>query len=127
MKNIKLNYKKIASQITSIHEIAKKGSWIPYYDEELDEFYMAPESIDGKYFLQEIGKEFLVYVDEKSNVGGVFIEYFQNNLSSHDAKFKPFKKIVKEGKKFNKENTTILLSTIESALLEAILPKIQTA
>jgi len=123
MKDIKLNYKKIAEQIKSIHLIAREKKWIPYYDKELDSFYFTPNTIDSKYFLQAIGEELLVYVDEDSNIGGIFAEYFGNNLASHDEKFKPFKKIIVQKQKLTQEIKILLLSTFEASLLEAITPK----
>ncbi|HVZ67239.1 MAG TPA: hypothetical protein VG917_03165 [Patescibacteria group bacterium] len=119
MKN-KLNLNKIVNQVKDLHRIAKENSWVPYYDAQLDEFYFSPKVIDKKYTMQAIGDEFLVYVDQNSNLGGVYINYFNNNLSSHDPKFKPFKRIFAKHQKINSENKTLLLNTIEAALLETI-------
>lgn len=119
-----INYQKVQDQIKSLHSISSKKSWITSYDAELDQFYMSPKEISSNFTLHSLGEDFLVYLDKNSNIGGIFIEYFRNNLASHDEKFKPFKQLVKEDHKLNSTNKTFLLNTLEAALLEAVTTQI---
>ena len=70
--------------------------WQLKYDEDLDSLYYSPDTIPSNFTLFSLNDEFSVFVDENSNVGGVFIEYYKNNLTTHEEKFKPFKRIFLE-------------------------------
>lgn len=90
---IKLDLKKLEKQVADIDLISKEQNWSYNYDEELDFLYFSPKQIKNGYNLFSVGNDFSVYVDKNSNLGGVFIEYYRSNLSSHEEKFKPFKNL----------------------------------
>lgn len=126
MNNMRLNYKKLAGQVEKLHEIAQKNGWKAQYDQELDEFYFAPISVDKKYYLRQINNDLFMYLDGDSNIGGLFIEYFINNLTSHDIKYEPFNKAIKKDNGLDKEDSIMFLSTVKAELLQALIPKITT-
>lgn len=127
MINNNPDYKKIAEQISNLEALSHQESWATYYEKDFDALYISPEVIDKRYSLLEIGDEMMVYIDENSNLGGIFIEYFRNNLASHNKKYKPFKKLIGREKKLSKDNETLLLSTVEASLLEVLVPKVQVS
>jgi hypothetical protein len=92
-KAINLDLTKLSKQIASLESISKKKKWKFYYDADLDNLYLTPDVVKKNCVLYSVNDEFSVYVDKNSNVGGVFVEYFKSNLSSHDIRFKEFKNI----------------------------------
>jgi len=123
-QTLKINYNKIGQQIAEIEKIAKEKKWEFFYDEDVDNLYYAPKKITKEFSLFSVSNEFSIYVDEESNVGGVFIEYYKSNLGSHEKAFKPyinvFTKSVENGKtvpKSKKEKAIQLSETIKAELL----------
>ena len=102
--------------MANLKEIAKAKKWSFVYNQELDQLYFSPSTIGKKYVLHTIDDEYNIYVDKRSNVGGIFIEYFKTNLTEHDEKYKEFKntfsKNVKEGKTVpkSKEKEAVYIS-----------------
>jgi hypothetical protein len=82
---------KILSQMLNLRDLAQKGSWELAYDEDNDSLYYAPNRIPKGSRLFNFGDEFAVYLDEDSNINGLFIEYFESNFTQHE---KEYKKIV---------------------------------
>lgn len=92
--NIKINCNTLAKSVTSIYDLVEKGKWNYYYDDDLDQLYITPiTGITKDFSLISVDQEFSVYIDDKSNVGGVMISYFRSNLSNHDNLFKQYKQI----------------------------------
>jgi hypothetical protein len=91
-----IDLKKLERQVANLDIIAKKKKWTFSYDEELDTFYFSPKKIASGFSLFSLSDEFSVYVDKNSNFGGIFIEYYKSNMTTHDKKFKPFKNIFTE-------------------------------
>ena len=89
-KAINLDLTKLSKQIASLDTISKKKKWKFYYDADLDNLYLTPDRVKRDCVLYSVNDEFSVYVDRNSNIGGVFVEYFKSNLSSHDKRFKAF-------------------------------------
>jgi len=128
LQTITLDYNKIQNQIASIDEIARNKKWGLYYDEDLDSLYFSPAKIASNYSLFSVNNEYSVYVDKKSNVGGVLVEYYKSNKSSHDKRYKELadifsKKVTDDIKTVpdNKEGKAELLSTVIKADLLSIL------
>ena len=117
-KTINLDNSKIALQVANIQSIAKKNGWKYLYDPELDYLYYAPGVIKPGYVLHAINDDINIYVNGKSELGGVFIEYYKYNLTSHEPRYKDFANIftrdVKYGKTIPKqlEQKTEMLSAI---------------
>jgi len=86
-----LNLKKLQKQIALIDTISDQSKWKVSYDEETDSLYFSPDIIPDGFSLFSVNDDFSVFVNEKSDLGGIFIEYYKSNLTSHDKKFKPFK------------------------------------
>jgi len=120
---IKLDLKKLERQVADIDQISKQQNWSYTYDSELDYLYFSPKQIENGFSLFSVGDDFSVYVDKESNIGGIFIEYYRSNLSSHEEKFKPFKNLfVKagEGKKDLVFKRKQLSETLKAELLSEL-------
>lgn len=100
----KINLKKLQQQIADIETISKKNGWSFVYNEDLDHLYFSPREIPKGFSLLDVD-DFYVFVDEESNLGGIFIEYYKANLSSHEKEFKPFKNLFDKGTKKTKDWT----------------------
>ncbi len=92
-KAITLDYCKIAKQLASIKNLAKKQSWQFFYDDDLDDLYFSPKRIPDGFITHSINDEYDIYVDSNSNVGGIFIEYFKSNFITHNNEIKSLKNI----------------------------------
>lgn len=133
MNNLNINIKKLTEQIASIDTISKEKNWSFYYDMEMDSLYFSPNKINKKYSLYSLTNEFSVYIDKESNFGGIFIEYYKSNMTSHDQKFKKFREIFTKKIDENyrttpkkEEDNVILLSEVLKAELLSELIKSKT-
>lgn len=125
--SIKINTKKLSLQIANMETLSRKNKWSYHYDANLDSLYFSAKKVEAGYMLFSINNELSIYVDKNSDLGGVFIEYYQSNLASHDDRFKPFAKIFT--KKIDnirtlgdgqKENAVLLSEVIKAELLSNI-------
>lgn len=103
-KTIILNNLKIEKQIADIENVAKTNKWVYQYDPKLDYLYYAPEKIPNGFVLHSLNDDINIYVNNNSEVGGLFIEYFKFNLTSHEAKYKVFANIFTENASYGKTN-----------------------
>src|SRR6266478_2539106 len=92
-QTIKINTKKLSKQVADIDTLSKDNNWSYRYDRNLDTLYYSSTSAKDGYILFSVNDELSIYIDSDSNLGGIFIEYYQTNLASHDEKFIPFAKI----------------------------------
>lgn len=119
-----LNKDKIQSQLTKLNEIALSNRWQVFVDKSLDNFYFSPTKIDPKYTLHQLDDDFYVYADNDSNLGGVFVEYFNANLVQHDKTVAPLKQIVKKNVtkdgmvKLDKNTRISVANTLAIAMLQ---------
>lgn len=119
-----LDFSKLAKQVACIDGISKEKNWSYYYDDELDSLYFSPKKVGDDFLLFSLTDEFSVFVDKDSNLGGVFIEYYMRNLSSHEEKFKPFKNLFQNKKresKKDKQNVVLLSEVLKAELLSGII------
>lgn len=122
IKNIDI--KKLAEQVADLENISAKNKWTYSYDEELDSLYFSPKKIDDKFLIFTPNEEIGIYIDDKSNLGGIFIEYYKSNLTSHEEKFKPFKFIFNNKDKSTKNSRSkqiILSEVIKAELLSSLI------
>jgi hypothetical protein len=124
-KTITINIQKLLKQIAEINNLAKEKNWKYSYDSQLDSLYFSPSKIQPHYSLFSINDELSVYVDRDSNIGGVFIEYYKSNLTSHDEKYKTFANLFTNRRQLpkNKRAKETLLSEVIKAELLADLVK----
>jgi hypothetical protein len=123
-QTITLDTQKLLQQIAQINKLAKEKGWEFYYDSQLDSLYYSPETIESHFSLFSISNEFSVYIDNQSNVGGIFIEYYKNNLASHDDKFKPFVNLFTNSRQIpqkKKEKEILLSEVIKAELLSDLI------
>jgi hypothetical protein len=119
-----LNLEKIQSQLTKLNEIAITNKWQVFVDKSIDNFYFSPNKIDSKFSLHQLDDDFYIYADKDSNLGGIFVEYFNANLVQHDKAVAPLKQIVKNnmGKdgnvKLDKNTRISVANTIAIAILQ---------
>jgi len=125
---INLDLKKLAQQVAAIDTISKKDGWSYHYDEELDSLYFSPRQVANKFTLYFVSDDFSVYVDNKSNLGGIFIEYYKSNLSSHEDKFRPFKTIFTKtmNKPEFKQKKILLSEVLKAEILAELVNKKET-
>lgn len=126
-QTIRIDSSKLQTQIANIGEIARHNKWRYHYNSQLDTLSFSPLSIKKPFTLVSIGKEMSIYVDKKSNLGGVFIEYYKSNLTEHDKRFKSFKNIFtqkidseKTIPTAKKEKALILSELIKAELLSQL-------
>lgn len=129
--SIKINTKKLSRQVADIESISKKNKWSFLYDPDLDSLYYSAKEVKNGYSLFSINKELSIYINKDSDLGGVFIEYYQSNLASHDKKFIPFADIFTTktdsmatvGKSEKQKEDAVLLSEVIKAELLSNLVK----
>ncbi len=126
-KTITIDIQKVAQQISLLDKIAERKNWLYSYDEDTDSLYYSPEKIDNQFSLFALNDEFSVYLDKDSNIGGIFIEYYKANLTSHDDKFAEFKDLftqkidhVKTVPKSKKNKALVLSEVIKAEVLSAL-------
>ncbi len=79
---------------------AKKQGWIFTFDKDEDVLFYSPEIIPDKAKLHSVNDEFSVYLDKKSNICGVVLEYCGHNFIKHHDEFTGyFKKLFSGGSK----------------------------
>ncbi len=119
-----LNLVKIQSQLTKLNEIVLSKRWQVFIDKSLDNFYFSPNKIDPKFSLHQWDDDFYIYADSDSNLGGIFVEYFNANLVQHDKAVAPLKQIVKNNiskdgsVKLGKNDRISVANTIAIAILQ---------
>lgn len=115
--NYTINVPKLIHQFSQLKEISNKNNWKYHYDDNSDALYFSPVRIEDKFTLFSIGDEFHVFVDQKSNLGGIFIEYYNSNLVSHEDVFKQFKDkfIIGIEKDRKKQEKKVLLTEVLKA------------
>ncbi|MES2876665.1 MAG: hypothetical protein V4678_04320 [Patescibacteria group bacterium] len=84
---LKLDKMKILTQLKDIQ--AMSGEWTLEYDADVDQLYFGVKKIPKGYFLFQVNDEINLFVDKKSQVKGMFVEYFQNNFLEHNKELKP--------------------------------------
>ncbi|MCA9371513.1 hypothetical protein KC726_01310 [Candidatus Woesebacteria bacterium] len=126
-KTIKLNYNKLQKQLAKMDKIAKENNWIFSYEEDTDSLYFSPKKIERRFKLHSLNDEMSIYIDNNTNLGGVFIEYYKANLATHEEVFKDFKNVFtkhEEGflviAKKNKKKEAILLKLLKENLMTTV-------
>ncbi len=121
--NTKINKKKILDFVSHFAEIAKAENWISHYDAESDSFAIRTPRLSDDARKEYVNNEFAFYVNPKSDVEGVFIEYFVSNFVAHH---KDFEEVAKELRREQKEEegTVIALKKDE---VRKIVPELQDA
>ena len=120
MKTIQLEEKKkILGSIGRISKIANKKNWVSHYDTDSDSLVIRKPNLSKDAQKRYITNEFAFYLNSKSNLEGIFIEYFISNFVKHHEEVKP---IVKGLKKKAKREEVIELRKIETRKL---VPKLE--
>lgn len=119
-QTININIKKITEQVIKIDSFIDKKKWTYKYDKELDSLYLSPGRIPSSYTVFSVGDEYSLFVNKSSKLGGIFIEYFKNNLTSHEPKMKIFKRMFdsKDSKEKKELFTDVIKSEIISNLVD---------
>jgi hypothetical protein len=72
-----------------IFDIAKRDNWAVEYDSDLDTFYWTKPKISSKTVSRKFLDDFSLYVTDKGEIEGLFIEYAKFNFLSHNEEYKP--------------------------------------
>lgn len=123
--SIKLDAKKLSSQIAGLRAIAKQEKWTVYYDDDVDQLFFTPKVIPKDSFLVTFNDDISLYLTKNSEIKGLFIEYFSHNFVRHDKDIKPAVDILFDGtentpkdKKLAKE---VVIKELELKTIEAVL------
>jgi hypothetical protein len=90
---VTIDINKIADQWARIEDVAKSENWKYSYDIDTDNLYFSPKKLVGDLHPFTLKNDYTLLLDPESNVKGLFIEYFKNNLTSHDSRFKNMKNL----------------------------------
>ncbi len=122
--------KKTLDFVVNFSEIAKKKKWISHYDTDSDSLVIRTPKLSEDSRKKYINNEFAFYLNRKSDIEGVFIEYFISNFVSHHKKeFKPILNDLKKDLKNKKGSSMIelkknevkkLASGLESFIINSI-------
>jgi len=122
--SVNLDEKKISEQVSNIRTIATRDSWIFDYDKDVDQMFYAPKVLPKDTFLISFNDEISLYLNKKSDIKGVFIEYFSHNFVQHDKNIQPAMKIILKMQKYHtKEMKTaeqIITQELEKKTIEAV-------
>jgi len=119
--------KKILNFISRLSDVAKERKWISHYDADSDSLVVRNPSLSKDVKKRYITVEFAFYLNDKSNIEGIFIEYFISNFIAHHKEFKPIaKKLKKKAKKdalveLQKKETQKLVPELENILLDSLI------
>jgi hypothetical protein len=130
MMTTNLNKKKILDFIANFSEIARKNQWVSHYDADSDSLAIRTPKLSDDARKRYLNDEFAFYLDGKSDVQGIFIEYFVSNFVAHHKDFKEVAKDIKEqeGKEesgvmtLNKAEMKKLIPELQEAIIESIIP-----
>lgn len=86
-KLLKLDKLKILKQLKDLQSMSVK--WSLTYDSDVDQLYYGLSEIPKGSFLYQVNDEINLYVDKKSRISGMFVEYFRNNYLEHNEDLKP--------------------------------------
>ena len=118
--------KNILGFVQNLSNTVKKQGWVSHYDAENDSFAMRTphlsEDSQKKYF----NNEFAFYLNKKSEVEGVFIEYFVSNFISHHEDFKAVAKELKTKRdesvvELSKSEVKRMAPELESAIIDSLI------
>lgn len=115
--------KKILDFIAHFSEIAKKEGWISHYDAESDSFAIRMPKLSVDARKEYVNDEFAFYLTPKSNVEGIFIEYFVSNFVAHH---KDFQKVAEELKRDNEAERAAIIE-LKKDEMKKIVPELQEA
>lgn len=121
VKKIELDKEKLLKQLTDLAQIVEKDKWKLEYDAELDELFFGRKVMPRGSFLLNVNDELNLFVTSKSQVHGIFVEYFAHNYIEHNKQLKPVLKALEKGKKKDKEKQELAKEALAGKLLrEAI-------
>lgn len=74
---------KIIDFIFNFRKIAQKENWVTIYDKGVDSLSIIKPVLSNSSRINYINDEFALYLNNKKDVEGIFIEYFFNNFIKH--------------------------------------------
>lgn len=79
-----LDKDKIIAQVARMSKIAQESRWKYDYDEEVDSLVFGVEEMPNDSFLLNVNNELNLFLTPKSELKGIFIEYFATNYLQHN-------------------------------------------
>lgn len=112
--------KNILDFARNLSGIIKEQKWISHYDTESDSFVIRNPHLSEDSRKKYFNDEFAFYVNKKSQVEGIFIEYFISNFISHH---KDFKFIIKD---FKNKKENLMVIELKKSEIKKITPELES-
>ena len=127
--------KNVLDLVPNLSAVAKDRCWISHYDTDTDTMIVRVPRFSRGTEKRYANEEFAFFFNKKSEIEGVFIEYFLSNFMKHNASVKDMNaELKKEIKDEKSENSSIvslesretkkLISGLECALVNSFVPNL---
>lgn len=118
--------KNILNFIQNLSGTVRDQKWISKYDAENDSFAMRVPDLSEDSHKKYFNDEFAFYLNKKSEVEGIFIEYFVSNFVTHHKNFKAITKKLKPKKEksvveLKKSEVNKIAPGLESLLINSLI------
>lgn len=119
--------KNILNFAQNLSGIVKDEKWISKYDTENDSFAMRVPDLSKDSHKKYFNDEVAFYLNKKSEVEGIFIEYFMSNFVIHHKDFKSVVKNLRTRKKklvveLKKSDVNKIAPELESVIINSLIP-----
>lgn len=118
--------KNILNFVQNLSGTVRDQEWISNYDSENDSFAMRVPDLSKDSHKKYFNNEFAFYLNKKSEVEGIFIEYFVSNFVAHHKNFKAIAKKLKPKKEksvieLKKSEVNKIAPGLESLLINSLI------
>lgn len=119
--------KNILNFVQNLSGIVRDQKWISNYDAENDSFAMRIPDLSKDSHKKYFNDEVAFYLNKKSEVEGIFIEYFMSNFVTHHKDFKSVVKNLRTRKKklvveLKKSDVNKIAPELESVIINSLIP-----
>ncbi|MDE2100221.1 MAG: hypothetical protein KGL39_23395, partial [Patescibacteria group bacterium] len=120
-----MDKKKILNFISNFSDKAKEDRWISHYDADSDSLIIRTPNLSRDSKKEYVNDEFAFYLNRKSDVEGVFIEYFTSNFMAHHGDFKGLIKDLENSREnsaiveLNKKEVNKIIPELEAVIINS--------
>lgn len=118
-KTIK-NKKELLDIASGLDKFIKKNNWVSRYDSDSDSLSITKPELSSDSRIRYFDEEVALYLNEKGDIEGLFIEYFKSNFVEHH---KDLDKVVKNIENKKKNNSSMI--TLQKKDVSKIAPDIE--
>lgn len=118
-KTIK-NKKELLDIASGLDKFIKKNNWVSRYDADSDSLSITKPELSSDSRIRYFDDEVALYLNERGNIEGLFIEYFKSNFVEHH---KNLDKVVKNIENKKKNNSSMI--TLQKKDVSKIAPDIE--